>query len=170
MQLSCISFRHTSKKNPKTLSPVTVISTQEKVIPPMTLSLKRNKNVPLFFFFKRDFSLPLVTKPMMSLKHKRNFILKGKHFRFHGHWSYELNWTMHISNRVVASGWILLICLNINLTLLSSFQIQMLTFLYIKQTFVDNIWRTTCRFFQKRIIQYSCHELRGTYLFCVTYK
>lgn len=101
MQLSCISFRHRSKKTPKTLSPVTVISTQEKVIPPMTLSLKRNKNVPLFFFFKRDFSLPLVTKPMMSLKHKRNFILKGKHFRFHGHWSYELNWDMHINNRVI---------------------------------------------------------------------
>jgi len=48
-----------------------VISTQEKVIPPMTLSLNRNKNVPLCFFFRRDFSLPLFTKPMMRLQCKQ---------------------------------------------------------------------------------------------------
>lgn len=52
------------------ISPVMVVSTQEKVIPPTTLSLKRNKNVPLCFLFRRDFSLPLLTKPMMWLKHR----------------------------------------------------------------------------------------------------
>lgn len=64
------------------ISPVAVMSTQEKVIPPMTLSLKRNKNVPLCFFLRRDFSLPLLTNPMMRLQHmwKKKTILFNKKF------------------------------------------------------------------------------------------
>lgn len=76
-RLVCISvYKPQTLKNPfgslwsKKISPVMVVSTQEKVIPPMTLSLKRNKNVPLCFFLRRDFSLPLLTNPMMWLQCK----------------------------------------------------------------------------------------------------
>lgn len=39
-------------------------------MPPMTLSLKRSMNVPRRFFTRRDFSLALVTKPMMCLQRR----------------------------------------------------------------------------------------------------
>lgn len=58
-------------------------STQEKVIPPITLSLKRNKNVPLCFFFRRDFSLPLLRKPMMRLQHRQTNNIKIRKFSYY---------------------------------------------------------------------------------------